>query len=394
MWSSPKANADLQVAELAVLAGLPGMGPRRLRMLLSHFEPSEALQVLARPDKMSADLRALYPQDLRERWANAVQSCDLGPVMEHCTKSGIDAARFGSAQYPLVLLADPVPPAVIFWRGDLSLLSARRVGIVGTRHPTRSGVATAGTLAQELAEAGVAVVSGLALGIDGAAHRGALSAGGRAIAVVGNGPDRPYPRAHTQLWNQVCSEGVLISEWPPGVAPDAYRFPMRNRILAALSEVIVVVESRETGGSLSTVREALLRGITVMAVPGSLHTRASSGTNQLLCDGAVPVTCTDDVLVALGLTSMRRSDGMHDPRPMCDELGRRILERCQLRPQTLDDLCQGLSIAVGTAALAVARLERDGWVGESGGWFEILGPWAGSESDQTSSSSEAIPYGS
>jgi DNA processing protein len=394
MSSTPRASSDSQVAKLAVLAGLPGMGPRRLRVLLSHLEPDNALEVLAQPDRMSADLRALYPQDLRERWATAVQGCDLGRVTEQCSSSGIDAARFGSAQYPRLLLADPVPPAVIFWRGDLSLLGARRVGIVGTRHPTRSGLATAGTLAQELAEAEVAVVSGLALGIDGAAHRGALSARGRAVAVVGNGPDRPYPRAHAQLWNQVCSEGLLLSEWPPGVAPDAYRFPMRNRILAALSEVIVVVESRETGGSLSTVREALQRGITVMAVPGSLHTRASSGTNQLLCDGAAPVTCTDDVLVALGLTSMRRSDGLHDPRPAVDDLGRRILERCRHRPQTLDDLCRGLSITVGTAALAVARLERDGWVGETSGWFEILGAWGGSESDQTSSSSEAIPYGS
>ena len=393
MATEPQAVSDPQIAELAVLAGLSGMGPRRLRLLLAHLEPENALQVLAHPEQMSEELAALYPVELRNRWATELQSCDLGHVANHCARLGIDAARFGSPKYPAMLLADPVPPAVVFWRGDLSLLSSRRVGIVGTRHPTRSGVATAGTLAQELAEAGVAVVSGLALGIDGAAHRGALSARGRAIAVVGNGPDRPYPRAHTQLWNQVCSEGGLISEWPPGVAPDAYRFPMRNRILAALSEVVVVVESRESGGSLSTVREALVRGVTVMAVPGSLHTRASSGTNQLLCDGAAPVTCTDDVLVALGLNSIRRSDGAHDPRPAVDELGGRILERCRVRPQTLDDLCQGLSITVGVAALALARLERDGWVGETDGWFEVLGAWAGADAYLTPSSSEAIPYG-
>ncbi len=370
------AQSEVDTGVMAVLAGLPGMGPRRLRLLLAHFEPEEILQTLADPKGLPPDLAAFYSPEIRHKWATEVRNSNLKQVVDECSRSGIRAAAFGSEQYPRLLLADPVPPAVVFWRGDLRHLEARRVGIVGTRNPTRSGVATAGTLAQELAEAGVAVVSGLARGIDGAAHRGALSARGPVIAVVGNGPDKAYPASHRDLWQEVCDQGLLISEWPPGVSPDAYRFPMRNRILAALSEVIVVVESRERGGSLSTVREAVLRGIPVMAVPGSLHTRASAGTNQLLCDGAPPVTCTEDVLVALGLHSQRRSDSHQDPRPAVGDMGAAILERCRIRPQTLDDLCRGLSITVSAAALALARLERDGWVADTGGWFEVLGAWA------------------
>lgn len=375
-----------------MLAGLPLMGPRRLRVLLSHFEPGAALAALARRGKggLPAHLAGLYAPDLLERWASVLDRGDLvDGATQICRQFGIRATAFGDPEYPAVLLADPLPPAVVFWRGDLGLLARRRVAVIGTRHPTRSGLATAGVLGQQLAESGVAVVSGLARGIDGAAHRGALSANGAVIAVVGNGPDRPYPQAHRNLWEQVCAEGVLVSEWPPGVGPEAFRFPMRNRILAALSEVVVVVESRESGGSLSTVREATQRGITVMAVPGSVHARASAGTNQLLCDGAPPVTHCDDVLVALGLNSERRSDAPHDPRPVVDPLGAKVVDFCRLRPCTLDDLCRGLALPIGEVALAVARLERDGWVGESGGWIEVLGPWAGCPEP---GEPEAIPY--
>lgn len=382
----------LRTGELAVLAGLPLMGPRRLRVLLSHLEPGAALDGLARrrSRRLPAHLAQLYTPELLDRWASVLdQEGQVEAALGTCRRLGIHAAAFGDPEYPAVLLADPLPPAVLFWRGDLDLLTRRRVAVIGTRHPTRSGLATAGVLAQQLAEAGVAVVSGLARGIDGAAHRGALSAKGPVIAVVGNGPDRPYPQAHRNLWEQVCAEGVLVSEWPPGTGPEAFRFPMRNRILAALSEVVVVVESRESGGSLSTVREAAQRGITVMAVPGSVHARASAGTNQLLCDGAPPVTQCDDVLVALGLHSARRSDTSHDPRPAVDARGARVMEVCRQRPSTLDDLCRSLGMPIGEVALCVARLERDGWVGESGGWIEVLGPWAGCPNPEEP---EAIPY--
>ena len=200
---------------------------------------------------------------------------------------GIDAVTARDPEFPAVLRHDPQPPAVLFVRGDLAALDARRVGIVGTRNATQTGRDIAFELGTALAEAGVAVVSGLAKGIDGAAHRGVLGVdGGRPVAVVGNGPDAPYPRVHAALWAEVCARGVLLSEWPPGTAPEPFRFPLRNRILAALSEVLVVVESRERGGSLITAQAAIERSVDVMAVPGSVRNRAAAGTNQLLRDGA------------------------------------------------------------------------------------------------------------
>jgi DNA processing protein len=229
----------------------------------------------------------------------------------------------------------------------------------------------AGELGRGLAEAGVAVVSGLAKGVDGAAHRGVLEVpGGRAVAVVGNGPDVPYPKVNGELWADVCGRGLLLSEWPPGTAPEPFRFPMRNRIIAALSEVLVVVESRERGGSLITAQAAIERSVDVMAVPGSVRNRAAAGTNQLIRDGAPPVTDVDDVLIALGLDTRRVGPVAYDPRPLPRGLEADVLAACRDDPRTLEEIVVGLDLPIADAAMALARLERTGWVREAGGWFE------------------------
>jgi DNA processing protein len=263
----------------------------------------------------------------------------------------------------------------LFVRGDLDVLADRRVGIVGTRHASAAGRATAAELGAALSAASVAVVSGLARGIDAAAHRGirADPGPGRPVAVVGCGPDVHYPKPNADLWEWVAEAGLLISEWPPGVPPDAWRFPQRNRILAALSEIVVVVESRERGGSLITARAAADRGIEVMAVPGSPRSRASAGTNQLLVDGVAPLTCVDDVLVALGLDHRRQGTLPFDPRRPPDELQRRVLEACEREPSNLDMIVAATGLSITDAALGAARLERSGWLAEAGGWFEPVG---------------------
>ena len=267
---------------------------------------------------------------------------------------------------------------MLFVRGDLGVLDARRVGIVGTRNATQAGRDTAFELGRSLAEVGVVVVSGLAKGIDGAGHRGALAVSdGRPVAVVGNGPDIAYPRLHASLWAEVCDRGLLLSEWPPGTPPEPFRFPMRNRILAALSEVLVVVESRERGGSLITAQAAIERSVDVMAVPGSLRNRAAAGTNQLLRDGAAPVTSVDDVLVALGLDTRRAGNAAYDPRPLPRGMEADVLAACRRDPCTLDEIVVGLDLPITEAAMALARLERTGWLREAGGWFEPVGSWLG-----------------
>ena len=176
---------------------------------------------------------------------------------------------------------------------------------MGTRAPTRYGIGVAAQFGADLAAAGVSVVSGLALGIDGAADEGACGAGAPPIAVVAGGLDHVYPPRHERLWERVASAGVIVSESPAGVPTEKWRFPVRNRLLAALSDVVVVVESRHHGGSRHTVDAAVDRGVPVGAVPGSIRSATSEGTNALLADGAFPVCSSGDILMALALDGPR-----------------------------------------------------------------------------------------
>jgi DNA processing protein len=282
----------------------------------------------------------------------------------------------GGHAYPPVLAIDPAAPPVLFARGRLDALHARRVAIVGTRNATAGGRDMARQLGADLSGAEVSVVSGLARGIDGAAHRGVLATGpGRPIGVVASGPDVVYPREHAQLWDDVVERGLLLTEAAPGTPPEAHRFPLRNRILAALSELVVVVESRERGGSLITAREAQERGIPVMVVPGSPRSRASAGTQALVqSHGAGVAFDADDVLVALGLDTRRRAPLVHDPRPVPCDLDRSLLELMGRDAVTIDDLADRTGRPLLFLARALGRLEATHWVLCTDGWFERLGP--------------------
>lgn len=367
--------SEESLAAAVALAGLPHVGPVFLRLLLAHHEPLDALDRLRSGGALHHMPAAAIGAAELGRLRLAAREASPAAALDACRAADIRPSVPGDDDYPAQLAIDPEAPAVLFTRGGLDALDARRVGVIGTRNATLSGLATAAELGQVLAEHGVAIVSGLARGIDGAAHRGVRAAdgSGRPVAVVGNGLDRPYPKQHTELWQWVADAGLLLSEWPPGVAPHAWRFPQRNRILAALCEVLVVVESRERGGSLITARAAADRSVEVMAVPGSPRSRASAGTNRLLVDGIAPVTSASDVLVMLGLDHRRQGELPFDPRPQPDELQAAVLGVCRERPCTLDHIVEALAIPIATAALAAARLERAGWLVESGGWFEPAG---------------------
>lgn len=363
-------------ALLVALAGVDGLGSRMLTMLLRAHGPAGAVAVIRGEQPPQHALAAAVDTATWQRWRHSLAQRDPHRCWLECVEHSIAVTRPDDPGFPAILRHDPRPPSLLFSQGDLGCLHARRVAVVGTRHPTRAGLDTAEVLGAELAAAGVVVVSGLARGIDGAVHRGVLRAGGVAVGIVANGLDRPYPAVHRRLWREVADSGAVISEWPPGVRPDAFRFPLRNRMIAALAEVVVVVESRERGGSMSTVHEATERGITVMAVPGSPLVRASAGTNRLLCEGAVPVTGVDDILVALGLDNRRARSNEYDSRRPLHALGHRIVALCAERPRTLDDIVVETELAIAAAALELARLERDGWLIETAGWFQIAGPWS------------------
>jgi DNA processing protein len=190
--------------------------------------------------------------------------------------------------------------------------------------------------------------------------------------VVASGPDVPYPREHARLWSEVIDRGLLLSEHPPGSPPLADWFPLRNRVIAALSEVIVVVESRSTGGSLITVREAAKRDIGVLAVPGSLLNRAAEGTNRLIADGGQAVLDTLDVLVALGLDTRRSGRRAFDSRTRPDSADQRVLDAFDGDALTIDEVAARVGLPIIGLALSLGRLEAGGWLRAAGGWFEPM----------------------
>ena len=238
--------------------------------------------------------------------------------------------------------------------------------IVGTRSCTGEGRRTGHDLGRDLADAGVAVVSGLALGIDAAAHRGALSAGpgaGGPVGVVAGGVDVTYPPSHAALFDEVAAAGVVLSEAPLGTPPERWRFPARNRIIAALADVVVVVESHDRGGSLHTVDAAIERGRTVGAVPGPVRSPASAGTNALLADQALVVRDAGDVLVALGLgrSPLPPASGRL-PAGVVEGADAAVLDAVGFAPTPTDEVVAAAAVGLGAALTALHRLVAAGLV--------------------------------
>ena len=278
--------------------------------------------------------------------------------------------HFGVAPYPSALDHDPRPPKVLYVRGDHAAMEPRRVAIVGTRHCTAYGRNIARRLGAELTDAGVAVVSGLAIGIDAASHEGVLGAGGKPIGVVASGLDVVYPRRHRTLWERVGRVGVLMSEAPLGTAPDTWRFPARNRIIAGLSELVIVVESGVRGGSMHTVTAALERGIDIMAVPGPVGSAASSGTNRLLVDGATPLLGTDDVLLHLGLIDSRRdAPRRRTARVAVSREANAVLRALDFVAMPTERVLRDSGLSTGALSVALEELRAAGLAEGGGGWW-------------------------
>ena len=261
----------------------------------------------------------------------------------------------GSADYPPALAECPTAPGRLWIRGDISLLGRRCVAIVGTRSATAYGERVAHELARTLALAGACVVSGLARGIDGAAHRGALEAGGATIAVLGTGVDVVYPRAHAQLQATIGARGLLVSELAPANVAHGGSFPKRNRIIAALASVTVVVEAPHKSGALITAAHALELGRTVAVVPGPIDIPQAQGSNELLRDGAMPITSIADAVTLLGLdVPIRAVDLPTDGAEL------RLWNALVAGPGDLDALCARAGLRVHEGMAAASALEMRG----------------------------------
>jgi DNA processing protein len=374
------STGERAAACLVALSYLPGLGPATLRRChLEHgAEESWSDLVAGRPDRIVPilDLAARGRPELPARLVAEARRRNPAVDLAAQRHPGRRIHVHGAPGYPDRLVADPAAPAVLFSEGDLRALDAPSVAVVGTRNATLAGRRLAEELGEGLAGAGVAVVSGLALGIDGAAHRGALGAtGARSVGVIASGLDVVYPRRHVDLHVDLARRGLLVSETPAGIRPDAWRFPARNRIIAGLADAVVVVESRIAGGSLHTVDEALVRDVPVLAVPGHPSAPAAAGTNALLYDGAGLVRDVADVLLAIGVTPP------HAPRcapsaGVAPDLGpaeRAVLDALGSTPSSLAEVVAATGRTVGEVAHALAGLATSGRVREHEGWYEVAG---------------------
>jgi DNA processing protein len=260
------------------------------------------------------------------------------------------------SRFPALLGAIHDPPPGLFVRGaaDVDVLARPAVAVVGARACSGYGAAVARMLGRDLTAAGLVVVSGLARGVDAEAHRGALAAGGPTVAVLGCGIDRDYPAAHAELARRIAADGLIVSEYAPGVEPAPWRFPARNRIIAGLCAATVVVEARERSGALITADLALEEGREVFAVPGEIGSALSAGTNALLKLGAAPLTSADDVLAIYGLAASVEPDrgGLLD-----------------LLPATADELVRRSGLSAAEVARALVELELAGRVAQHEGIF-------------------------
>jgi DNA processing protein len=276
----------------------------------------------------------------------------------------LGAIELGAAAYPRLLASIFDPPRRLHLRGlRLELLEGPCVAVVGARSCSSYGSQVARRLGRELAEAGVVVVSGLARGIDGEAHRGALQARGRTVAVLGCGIDRDYPRSNADLARRIASDALIVSEYSCGVEPAPWRFPARNRIIAGLSLATVVVEARDRSGALITADFAVEEGREVFAVPGEITSALSAGTNALIRQGASPYLSVDDVLEAIGISRVPGAPPRHEgPAGI-------VLGALRDAPAGIDELADRTGLRADSVAALVTELELEGLAQAGGGVY-------------------------
>ncbi len=355
-----------------MLAFTPNIGSVRFLKLLQHFgsieniftASSESLKTVL-PSKAITALTSRQSEQVATQalqWAEA-ENCHLLTLLDE--------------DYPMLLATNDHPPPVLFLRGQRNLLHKRKFSIVGSRHPTPQGIQNAQTFAQALCTKGYTIVSGMAAGIDTAAHQGALNASGETIAILGTGIDRVYPASNKEMAHKLTETGLLISEFPLGTQPAAANFPRRNRLIAALSEATLVVEATIDSGSLITARLAAQMNKEVMAIPGSIHNPQSKGCHKLIKEGAKLVESLEDILEELpaeDVNTNTQSDFLLSSPVLAKEApGTILLETMGFDPIHPDVLAQKLNIEAALLYQELLMLELAGKIKTTtGGRFQRL----------------------
>jgi DNA processing protein len=331
---------------LSLVRGLGGEGARRLLM---EFGSPEA--VYAAPIR---SLKSIVKSEIASQIGNGIADEDIAPALAWLADDNNHIVTLADSDYPQALLNIPDPPLLLYVKGRLDLLNQPALAVVGSRNATPQGIHNAEAFARSLSDAGLCIISGMAQGIDAAAHRGALPGRGNSIAIVGTGLDKVYPAANRELAHMLAKQGSLISEFPLGTPPLAANFPRRNRLISGMSLGCLVVEASLQSGSLITARLALEQGREVFAIPGSIHAPQSKGCHALLKQGAKLAETAQDILEELGgqlVATVQPADSIAAGSVLLDHLG--------YDPVDVDTLCarSGLTIAELSAMLLTLELE-------------------------------------
>ncbi|TET49253.1 MAG: DNA-protecting protein DprA [Anaerolineales bacterium] len=338
-----------------------GIGPARLRALLDHFGDVERAWNAGPAElrEVGLDRRSLANLEA------ARASLDLDSELERAMAAGASVLTWESPTYPALLLEISAPPPVLYVKGGFTRDDAWAVSVVGTRRVSAYGRQVTRQLCGALARSGVTIVSGLARGVDGEAHRAALEAGGRTIAVLGCGVDRIYPPEHRQLAEEIASSGAIVSDYPIGTAPEGGNFPPRNRIISGLSLGVLVTEAGRGSGALITADYAAEQGRDVFAVPGSILNRGSVGTNALIQDGAKVVVGAEDVLEELNLSMVAEQAEAREVLP-ADETEAALLSYLSAEPTHVDELRRRAELPIAQVTSTLALMELKGIVRQMG----------------------------
>lgn len=354
---------DEDLRDLLCLTMVPGVGPHTSRSLLERF--GAAAKVLDASVASLKDVPGVGPK-LAEKIAKARRNHDADGELELCRRGNVRILPRGDASYPPSLGDIPDPPVLLYMDGTYEARDQLAIALVGSRRCTPYGMRVAERLASALARVGLTVISGLARGIDAAAHRGALKVGGRTIGVMANGLSQVYPPEHEELARQVAASGAVLSEMPMGQGPLAGLFPQRNRIISGLCLGVVVVEATPRSGSLSTAHHAMEQNREVFAVPGPVDSLSSQGCHRLIRDGARLVETVDDILEELGplvrevRPSTEEGPVRHPAELSLSDQERSILGRLDDRPAGIDELIgrTGLVSSQVLATLSVLEMRR------------------------------------
>jgi DNA processing protein len=346
-----------EASDLLALHLVPGLGPRLTKALLDRFGSAAAVR-RALPEQLRQVPH--IGEKLAAALHEAMSRVDVPGELDLIERHRVTVYPRGAPSYPPPLAEIPDAPPLLYARGAWAARDANAVALVGSRRCTGYGQRVAERLAAGLARAGFTVVSGLARGIDGAAHRAALRAGGRTLAVLAGGLSRVYPPEHADLALEVEASGAVLSEAPMGMEPLASMFPQRNRIISGLSRGVVVVEAAQRSGALLTARHALEQGRTVFAVPGPVDHAASAGTNDLIRQGAVLVRGVEDVVEELDGIKAARSPAAAPEPPDLTETQRRVWEFLEGQTRHVDEIARHLGLAVHelTGHLMLLEMKR------------------------------------